>query len=120
MTGIGFVGGGAILKGDGSNGGHVTGIATAASVWNTGAIGAAVGFLRFEVAIVLSAANFLILHWLEPERVESGRKKARETMSEARETAREKVDDTREKVTSGGEMNEGEDDRRSIDARNEA
>lgn len=73
MTGIGFVGGGAILKGDGSDRGHVTGIATAASIWNTGAIGAAVGFLRFEIAIVLSAANFLILHLLEPERVESGR-----------------------------------------------
>jgi CheY-like chemotaxis protein len=33
MTGIGFIGGGAILKSDGS----VRGTATAASVWNTGA-----------------------------------------------------------------------------------
>ncbi|MDX1566679.1 MAG: MgtC/SapB family protein [Longimicrobiales bacterium] len=104
MTGIGFVGGGAILKGDGSDGGHVPGIATAASIWNTGAIGAAVGFLRFEVAIVLSVANFLILHWLEPERVETGRERARETVKDAQK----KVDEAREKVGAGGEGDEGE------------
>ena len=39
MTGIGFIGGGAILK----NGGRVSGTATAASIWNTGAVGLAVG-----------------------------------------------------------------------------
>ena len=104
MTGIGFVGGGAILKGAGSDGGHVRGIATAASIWNTGAIGAAVGFRRFEIAIVLSAANFLILHWLAPEQVETGREKARKTVRDAQE----KVDQAREKVTSGGEMDDGE------------
>ena len=65
MTGIGFIGGGAILKGSAEEG-PVTGIATAASIWNTGAIGAAVAFRRFEIAVVLSAANFLILRYLKP------------------------------------------------------
>ena len=60
MTGIGFIGGGAILKSDGA----VRGTATAASVWNTGAIGGAVAFDRYEIAIVLSAVNFAALRWL--------------------------------------------------------
>jgi putative Mg2+ transporter-C (MgtC) family protein len=42
ITGIGFIGGGAILKDRGS----VRGTATAASIWNTGAIGAAVALRR--------------------------------------------------------------------------
>ena len=60
MTGIGFIGGGAILKSDGA----VRGTATAASVWNTGAIGGAVAFERYEIAVVLSAVNFVALRWL--------------------------------------------------------
>ncbi len=60
ITGMGFIGGGAILKGkDG-----VTGTATAASLWNTGAIGVAVAFTRFEIAIVLSALNYLTLQFI--------------------------------------------------------
>lgn len=62
MTGIGFIGGGAILK----DGGSVRGTATAASIWNTGAVGAAVAFQRYEVAIALALVNFLILRFLEP------------------------------------------------------
>jgi putative Mg2+ transporter-C (MgtC) family protein len=62
MTGIGFIGGGAILKSEGA----VRGTATAASVWNTGAIGAAVAFGRFEIAIVLAVINFAALRWLVP------------------------------------------------------
>jgi putative Mg2+ transporter-C (MgtC) family protein len=60
ITGIGFIGGGAILKGDGA----VRGTATAASIWNTGAIGAAVAFQRYEVAILLAVVNFAALRWL--------------------------------------------------------
>lgn len=60
ITGIGFIGGGAILK----DGGSVHGTATAASIWNTGAIGAAVAFGRFEVALVLSVINFATLRLL--------------------------------------------------------
>lgn len=60
MTGIGFIGGGAILK----HGISVRGMATAASIWNTGAIGAAVAFRRYEIAIILSLINFLTLRLL--------------------------------------------------------
>ena len=60
MTGMGFIGGGAILKGEGS----VRGTATAASLWNTGAIGAAVAFDRYEIALLLSVVNFAALRWL--------------------------------------------------------
>lgn len=62
MTGIGFIGGGAILK----EGATVRGTATAASIWNTGAIGASVAFGLYEIAIVLSLINFLTLRWLTP------------------------------------------------------
>lgn len=57
VTGIGFIGGGAILK---ENGG-VHGTATAASIWNTGAIGVAVAVNRYEIAIVLSVLNIVTL-----------------------------------------------------------
>lgn len=59
MTGIGFIGGGSILKDRGS----VSGTATAASIWNTGAIGAAVAWQRYEIAIALAAVNFALLHF---------------------------------------------------------
>lgn len=57
MAGIGFVGGGAILKERGA----VMGLATATSIWNTGAIGAAVGLQRTEIAVVLMILNFALL-----------------------------------------------------------
>jgi len=59
IGGIGFIGGGAILK---DNSG-VSGTATAASIWSTGAVGVAVATWHFEIAIALSAVNFLTL-WL--------------------------------------------------------
>jgi len=62
MTGIGFIGGGAILK-DQSG---ISGTATAASIWNTGAIGAAVAFRRYEIAIALTLLNFLTLRLVTP------------------------------------------------------
>jgi putative Mg2+ transporter-C (MgtC) family protein len=62
ITGIGFIGGGAILKDRGS----VHGTATAASIWNTGAIGVAVAYGRYEIALVLSIINFLTLRLLSP------------------------------------------------------
>ena len=60
MTGMGFIGGGAILKSEGT----VRGTATAASLWNTGAIGAAVAFDRFEIAVLLTIVNYATLRWL--------------------------------------------------------
>jgi putative Mg2+ transporter-C (MgtC) family protein len=62
MTGIGFIGGGAILK----DGDTVRGTATAASVWTVGALGAAVGYGRYEIAILLALVNFLTLRLLSP------------------------------------------------------
>ena len=61
ITGMGFLGGGAILKSKGS----VTGTATAASLWMTGAIGVAVAFHRYEIAIVLAVVNFLTLRFVK-------------------------------------------------------
>ena len=64
---IGFIGSGAILKTEGS----VRGTATAASIWNTAAVGAAVAYSNYDVAIALSAANFAILRWLAPFKSDS-------------------------------------------------
>lgn len=57
ITGIGFIGGGAIL----TDKDRVHGTATAASIWNTGAIGLSVAFNRYEIAVILSLLNFLTL-----------------------------------------------------------
>ncbi len=62
VAGIGFVGGGAILK----EGMSVHGTATAASIWNTGAIGAAAAMGRYEIAIVLSLLNLFTMFALAP------------------------------------------------------
>lgn len=61
ITGIGFIGGGAILKDNNST----IGTATAASIWNTGLIGMAVAFDRFEIAILMSVINFLTLRYVK-------------------------------------------------------
>jgi putative Mg2+ transporter-C (MgtC) family protein len=57
MTGIGFIGGGSIIKEADS----VHGTATAASLWNMGAIGAAVAFGNYGLALLLSGMNYLTL-----------------------------------------------------------
>ena len=57
VTGIGFIGGGAIFKGEG----NVSGTTSAASIWNTGAIGLAVAFNRFKIATFLSLLNLVTL-----------------------------------------------------------
>ena len=61
-TGIGFVGGGAILKSDD----RVTGTATAASIWAMGAMGAAVAYRRVEIALLLTIVTYGTLRWLMP------------------------------------------------------
>lgn len=62
IAGMGFIGGGAILKQKDS----VKGTATAASLWATGAIGTAVGLGSYDVAIVLSLITLLTLWLLSP------------------------------------------------------
>lgn len=57
ITGIGFIGGGAILK----NGHTVGGTATAAGIWATGAIGIAVAWQHIEIAILLSVFTMITL-----------------------------------------------------------
>lgn len=64
MTGIGFIGGGAILK----QGNHAKGTATAASLWSTGAIGAAVGYGQLDIAVILSLVTILTLVLMTPLR----------------------------------------------------
>ena len=40
---------------------RVAGVSSAASIWNTGAIGLAVAFDRLEIAVLLSLLNILTL-----------------------------------------------------------
>lgn len=62
ITGIGFIGGGSIIKSTE----NVQGTATAAGIWLTGAIGVSVAYSRYEIAIVLSMIGFCVLQFLEP------------------------------------------------------
>ena len=62
IGGIGFIGGGAILKQNGS----VRGTATAASLWSTGAVGVAVGLGATDVAVVICGFTFVTLRYLAP------------------------------------------------------
>ena len=62
ITGMGFIGGGAILRREDS----VKGTATAASLWITGAIGVAVGLGSYDVAVLLSLATVVTLLLLPP------------------------------------------------------
>lgn len=68
MTGVGFVGGGAILKS--SDG--VRGTASAAGIWVTGALGAAVGFGRWDLAIAMAIINFGLVAGLSRVKRENG------------------------------------------------
>jgi putative Mg2+ transporter-C (MgtC) family protein len=60
--GIGFIGGGAILK----YGGHVTGITTAASLWSAAAIGVAVGVGFWPAGAVATGLTLVALEVLRP------------------------------------------------------
>ena len=62
VAGMGFIGGGAILKSEN----HVHGVATAASIWNTGVVGASVALDHYFLAVALAVFNFLALRFLRP------------------------------------------------------
>ena len=62
ITGMGFIGGGAILRHSES----VRGTATAASLWVTGAIGAAVGLGSYDVAVMLATVTVATLWLMKP------------------------------------------------------
>jgi putative Mg2+ transporter-C (MgtC) family protein len=59
ITGMGFIGGGSIIK----NAGAAYGTATAAGLWLTGAIGVSVAYQRYEISLVLSLIGFLIFQF---------------------------------------------------------
>lgn len=67
ITGIGFIGGGAILKGRWS----AHGTATAASIWNVGVIGAASAYGLYDIAAILSLVNVATLRLLAPFKKET-------------------------------------------------
>lgn len=60
MTGIGFIGGGAILK-DVKGVPGVSGIATATVVWTAGAIGASVAHAYYTLAVALTLTNLFVM-----------------------------------------------------------
>ena len=71
MTGIGFIGAGAIMK----ERGEAHGVATAAAIWTTGSIGAAVAYGYYALAAVLSGMSLFILRtprFARRDRVASG------------------------------------------------
>ena len=74
ITGIGFIGGGAILKSDA----RVRGTATAASVLNAAVVGAAVAMDKFGIAIGLVLLNLFSLHTLLPLKKRLDRKSSSE------------------------------------------
>lgn len=57
LAGIGFIGGGAVLR----HGTSVKGLTTAASLWITASIGMSVGTADYGVAILTAALAFLVL-----------------------------------------------------------
>ena len=66
ITGMGFIGGGAILK----TGNTVRGTATAASLWATGAIGVCCAVETFDVAIIVAVVTLVTLRVLAPFKAE--------------------------------------------------
>ena len=68
IAGMGFIGGGAILRLKDS----VQGTATAASLWVTGAIGVSCGLGVYDIALVLTVAAFATLRLMQPVKIAAG------------------------------------------------
>ncbi|RYE16866.1 MAG: MgtC/SapB family protein, partial [Sphingobacteriales bacterium] len=62
VTGIGFIGAGVIFK----EGISVNGLTTAALIWVTAALGMAIGYHNYPLAIVVSGIVVIVLFILEP------------------------------------------------------
>ncbi len=56
VTGIGFLGAGLIIK----DGASIRNLTTAASLWFSGALGMAIGFGYYQIAIIAAVASILI------------------------------------------------------------
>lgn len=61
VAGIGFLGAGTILKGNGKDTSHVKGLTTAAGLWMTAAIGTAAGMGREATALISTLLALLVL-----------------------------------------------------------
>lgn len=80
VAGMGFIGGGAILKSEG----NVHGVATAASIWNTGVVGAAVAQEHWLLAVALAGLNLFALRVLLPLKLKlDKRRELEESIREA-------------------------------------
>jgi putative Mg2+ transporter-C (MgtC) family protein len=62
VTGIGFLGAGAIMR----TGGSIRGLTTAAMIWVNAAVGVAVGGGEYRVALIATAVTLLVLLTLNP------------------------------------------------------
>ncbi|NOX78945.1 MAG: MgtC/SapB family protein [Gammaproteobacteria bacterium] len=62
ITGIGFVGGGAILQKDD----RIEGTSTAAAIWAAGCVGVAVAMGRLEIAVLISVFMVGIFYFVSP------------------------------------------------------
>ena len=79
VTGIGFLGAGAILKLDEKR--DIKGLTTAASIWATAAIGVAVGLGVLGVAIIGTVITLLVLTIIGAIEIRSFKEKAEEVKS---------------------------------------
>jgi len=74
VAGIGFLGAGTILKGNGRDPSHVKGLTTAAGLWMTAAIGTAAGMGREATALIGTILALLVLSTMPKlvDKVEAG------------------------------------------------
>ena len=57
ITGVGFIGGGAVLR----NGTSISGLTTAATIWIMASIGMSIGAGSYELAIITTLITFIVL-----------------------------------------------------------
>lgn len=74
VSGVGFIGAGAIVRGKG----HVHGLASAVSIWITMAVGMATAYELYGIAILLSLSTLFALRLLVPLSPEAIREEERE------------------------------------------
>ena len=79
LTGVGFLGGGMILK----DGGSVRGLTSAAGIWAVAAVGMAVGAERYLLAVLTTALIMLVL---AAERIYSVKRRRTDTETRSRST----------------------------------
>jgi putative Mg2+ transporter-C (MgtC) family protein len=84
MPGVGLIGGGAILK----HGLQSIGTATAASLWATGPVGAAVDYGLYDAAI-LSASIYVTFRYLATLKTAAGKDDQQISKTPNRSTARD-------------------------------